>query len=482
VSGRRAKSQRAAAAADDLVIRWGPIPGTAQEAVLEDLTPEAKLLFTGGYGAGKTMTLVGKTLHLSVVNGDIPGIVLVPDYGHFEDTILEKLRSVDPSTGRRWFLEESQFDYRITRSGAHLLSWEGGGDWHVMSAVRPASIKGPERAWLTCDEPGIQTYESWRNAVNRVRHPMAKIRQSCGFGTPEGLNWLAQLFTEDHDGSYYRVFNMPTAENVELLKTQPGYMKQVLENATEQEARSYLGGEMVNLTGALAYVTFNRATHYRPDVPINPLLPLRITFDFNVDPMSCIIGQVVTGPRGKELNIIDAIITGNSWTPQVCDEIIRRYGRDGQVAGGWPGGAIVYGDATGGSRSTTSHQSNYDIIKSMLGGQFPAGFRIDESALSRVNPAERDRLNAVNTLLKNALGHVRLYIRKRPGPAMLDPCYPLVRSLEMTQIAAGTQSIHKPPGETHTHPGDALGYLVNVEFPAKMPSIISARSFGGAGL
>ena len=98
---------------------------------------------------------------------------------------------------------------------------------------------------------------------------------------------------------------------------------------------------MVNLTGALAYVTFTRATHYRPDVEVNPLLPLRITFDFNVDPMSCVVAQIVAGPRGKELNVIDAIITGNSWTPQVCDEIIRRYGRQGVApgaAGGWPGG------------------------------------------------------------------------------------------------------------------------------------------------
>jgi hypothetical protein len=467
----------------DIVIRWGPIEGTAQELVLDDLTPEAKLLFTGGYGSGKTTTQLAKTFQLSAINGDIPGIMLVPDYGHFEDTILEKIKSVDPATGRRWFVEDSQFNYRITRHGSHILEWEGGGDWHIMSAVRPNSIKGPERAWMTADEPGIATWDAWRNAVNRVRHQLAVLRQVCAFGTSEGLNWLAQLFTEAHEASYYRVYKMRTADNRELLKYQPDYMKQVLEHATEQEAKSYLDGEMVNLTGATAYSTFDRATHWRTDVPIDPHLPLRISFDFNVDPMACVIGQIVKGTRGPELNVIDAVIRGSSWTPEVCQILVERYGRDksraqfgAMGARGWPGGCIVYGDATGGSRSTTSLKSNYQLIEEILGSEFP-GFKIHPSAASRINPAVPERLNAMKAIFRNALGHVRCYVRKT-DPASLSTTYQLVRSLEMTQIAPGTMHIQKPAGETHSHASDALGYLVCAEFPVVKPSIISGASFG----
>lgn len=478
-----------------LIIRWGPIPGTAQEQVIDDTTQEAKLLFTGGYGSGKTMTLVGKGLQLSALNGpEVPGILLVPDYGHFEDTILEKIKSVDPDTGQRWFLEDSQFHYRVTRHGAHIFSWEGGGDWHIMSAIRPASIKGPERGWMIADEPGIVAYDAWRNAANRVRHAHAVCRQTAGFGTPEGMNWLASLFTETHEGSYYRIFNMHTKDNRELLKHQPNYMQQVLENATDQEARSYLGGEMVNLTGAMAYTTFNRALHWRKDVEYIPMLPLRFTFDFNVDPMSCVVGQIVAGPRGKELNVVDAIITGASWTPEICEEIIKRYGAQvldreaGRItrelvgAGGgqrgWPGGAIVYGDATGAFGSTTSKKSNYDIIRDMLTPHFPV-FAIHNTALIRMNPPERDRLNAMNAIFKDATGRVRCWIRKTE-PANVCTTQRLVRSLEMTQIAPGHTNIHKPSGETHTHPGDALGYLVNAEFPARKPDLITGSNFSNA--
>ena len=89
------------------------------------------------------------------------------------------------------------------------------------------------------------------------------------------------------------------------------------------------------------------------------------------------------------------------------------------------------------------------------------------------NPAEKERTDAVNVLLGNALGETRLFIRKRVGllGPQTDPCYPLVRSLEQTIKAPGTDAIHKPAGETHTHPSDALGYWIAAEFPVLMPII-----------
>ena len=86
--------------------------------------------------------------------------------------------------------------------------------------------------------------------------------------------------------------------------------------------------------------------------------------------------------------------------------------------------------------------------------------------------AKRARQN----LKRNARNQVRCYIRKTQ-PARLSTTYQLVRSLEMTQIAPGTQTIHKPSGETHTHPSDALGYLVAAEFPAQKPDLITHTSF-----
>jgi hypothetical protein len=473
--------------ASDIEIWWAPIPATPQEAYFDDDTPEGKILISGGYGSGKTMTLVGKALKLSAVNAPRPGIFTVPDYGHFEDTILETIKSQDPNTidsfgaGRRWFLEDEQFHYRVTRHGLHLFEWAGGGDWHVMSAKQPASIKGPNRAWGAMDEPGIQSYDAWRNTVMRIRDPMAKLRQMIGAGTPEGLGWLTDTFTEEK-GGYYRTYTMPTRANVELLKSQPDYIRQIMENASEQEIQAYVDGLMVNLTGAMAYPTFARNLHWRPGILPNPMLPLLFSFDFNVDPMSCIVAQKVAGDAGPEIHVVDAFVLNASWTPQVCEKIVEHYGRDRTHAelgfrgrNGWPGGAVVYGDATGGHRSTTSLKSNYDLIKELLGGEFPS-FKLHASVTRGTNPSEVDRLNTVNVLLKNAAGRTRLWINKTE-PAKLSRTLPLVRSFEKTQKAPGTVNIHKPSGETHTHPSDALGYLCEAELPQRRPSLITVESF-----
>jgi hypothetical protein len=373
-------------AQDDYIdIRWGPVPDTPQEGFFDDDTPDGKLMFMGGQGAGKTMSLVAKCLKLSTINDPLPGIVTCPDYDHFDSVILETLKLEDKN-GRRWFLEDHQFHY-----SGHRFEWEGGGPWLVFSAVRPNAIKGKNMAWGAMDEPGIQSFQAYRNTMGRIRHVNAVLRQFIATGTPEGLGWMSEQWGEERSALYH-VYRMDLRQNVELMREVPEYLQQVLENSTEQEAAAYIAGEMVNLSGAIVYITFNRSI-WREDVPIHPNLPLRITFDFNVDPMSCIIGQIVPGRFGNELNVIDAIIENNSWTPQVCEEIVRRYGREASSrefgfrgSRGWPGGAIVYGDATGGSRSTTSLKSNYDLIREILGGEFPS-FKIHESVTKKVNPA-----------------------------------------------------------------------------------------------
>lgn len=465
-----------------LILRWAPIPGTAQEEFFDDDTPEGKLLFTGGYGSGKTTTLVAKCLKLSAINYPLPGIFTVPDFGHVEDTIIPALTELDPSNNQPWFLDTSQFHYSLR---THVLEWEGGGAWHFQSGKYALSIKGPQRAWGAMDEPGIQSYEAWRNTVNRVRHPGARLRQMICAGTPEGLNWLADQFTQD-DRTNYKLYRMKTEQNVELLKWQPDYIKQVMENATEAELRSYLGGEIVNLVGAMAYPTFSRTIHWTEEVPgAIPDLPLRICFDFNVDPMACVIVQIVGGIYGNEVIVPDAIIKSASWTPEICEEIINRYGRSacldaGLGERGWPGGVIIYGDATGGYRSTLSLQSNYDIIKNMLAPEFPS-FSIHPSVLKKVNPPETSRVNAVNVLLKNALGHVRLHIRKT-APAQLCTTAGLVSSFERTIKAPGTNQIWKGGHDTTTHATDALGYLIATEFPVTMPRKFGTGNFGRADL
>lgn len=451
---------------DELVLRWAPIPHTAQEAFFDDDTPEANLLLTGGWGAGKTSTLVAKMLKLSAINAPLPGIWTVPDYAHIHDTILPTLESLDTETGEPWFLTSGQYHFHETR---HVLTWVGGGPILFVTAENPDSIAGPNVAFAGLDEPGSIKQKAWRNTVARVRHPGAKLRQKVAAGTPEGLNYLADLFGPEAP-SLHRVYRMATTENVELVKANPHFLDEIRANATEAELAAYLRGQFANLSGALAYPMFNAARHWREDVPApDPALPLRASFDFNVEPMSCVLAQIIPGPAGPEVQVRDAVFLFASTTEQVCIELVSRYPR-------WTAGWIVYGDATGKNRSTQSLRSNYDIIRELLGKSGRVELKVPTG-----NPHVSRRLNSVNRLLRDARDQTRLFIRKTL-PAKSCPTAPLVRSLEQTVKKPGTDDIWKKPGETVTHGGDALGYLVDYEYPAEKPSIFTAQHFAKVDL
>lgn len=95
----------------EIEIWWAPIPKTDQAKFFDDDTPDASILFQGGWGSGKTMTLTAKMLKLSAINAPLTGLWTVPDYAHIHDTILPMMEDTDPDTGKPWFLHPAQFHY-----------------------------------------------------------------------------------------------------------------------------------------------------------------------------------------------------------------------------------------------------------------------------------------------------------------------------------------------------------------------------------
>ena len=456
-------------AIEDISIWWAPIPGTPQELFFDDDTPDAALLFAGGWGAGKTMTLTAKMLKLSALNNPLPIIWIVPKYDHITRVILPQLQDVDDHSDQPWFLQPDQFVFHKTDK---ILTWDGGGPIWFVSADHPESIAGPNVAAAGVDEPGQIDQQAWKNTVARVRHARARLRQTVAAGTPEDLDWMQDLFFDPERPERYRTYRMSTRDNRELLERHPDYLAQVMENASEAEIASYVEGMQAPLTGAPAYPAFDEARHWVTDVPpADPQLPLRLSFDFNVNPMVCVIGQIAPGASGPELAIPDLIaLFGGSTVDQTCDEIISRYPS-------WSAGIVIYGDASGRNRSVTNLRGNYALIEDRLKAIVPTvhGKPLLENKVPMSNPAVASRLSAVNRLLKDATGLTRLFIRKTL-PAKRATTRALVRSLQRTRKKDGTDDLDKPAGETVTHAADALGYLVAAEFPVLKPSLRAGRA------
>lgn len=133
---------------------------------------------------------------------------------------------------------------------------------------------------------------------------------------------------------------------------------------------------------------FNFTKHVIKSYTPNPHLPLLVSFDFNVDPMTCTISQQLDI---KTVRIFDEIVIPNSSTPELCDAIISKYP-------GWVGKFEVTGDATGSNRSSFERGgvSHYLKIKDAL------EVKDYQLKLRKHNPSHLNSRILCNSVLQNA--------------------------------------------------------------------------------
>ena len=98
---------------------------------------------------------------------------------------------------------------------------------------------------------------------------------------------------------------------------------------------------------------------------------------------------------------------------------------------------------SGGNRSTNASRTDIQILESY-------GF---SNQSSRSNPPVRDRVSAVQALLENGKGEVRLSVAQK-----------CVRLIECLELQSWTEKGEPDKEGGHDHMVDALGYLVWREF------------------
>jgi hypothetical protein len=203
--------------------------------------------------------------------------------------------------------------------------------------------------------------------------------------------------------------------------------------------------------GALPCYDFAFETNVTKAVMYQPVLPLRISFDFNVEPFCATISQVV----GKHIYVFDELaIWGGINTKGACQEIISRYGKHRSEI-------IVHGDVSGTYSHTSASETDYQIILNELRRKYKyVSLEIhDSESEDRRNPSHKDRVNAVNAALKPAIGPPRLHIHPR--------CKTLIKDLQKVSWKPGTRQIDKETDKRITHASDALGYMIEILFPVK---------------
>lgn len=386
--------------------------------------------FSGPIGCGKSQALCQEAIKLSYVNPGRLGLLGAPTYPMLRDATQATLFDI---------LDANSVPYDHNKAENTLLLKDTGSRVLFRAVDEFERLRGTNLAWFGLDELTYTQEAAWLRLEGRLRDPMAS--RLCGFGvwTPKGYDWVYRKFISD-PGKDYDVVVAKPFENRFLLDKIPDFYRRLEASYDENFYKQEVLGSYLNMTGGLVYSSFSRADHIT-DLQVEPRRPLYWTLDFNVDPMSSLVAQMV----GGKVRVLAEIVLRHATTMQACQEFLQRFPNHAP-------GVVVYGDASGHQEQTTG-SSDYDMIQEYFSVHASMLLRFKTP---RANPSVRERINLTNSKLRSASGEIGLVVDSK--------CTELIKDFEQVAFKQDSNQIDKDRDRQRTHLSDALGYLLWQEF------------------
>ncbi len=290
------------------------------------------------------------------------------------------------------------------------------------------SLRGIGLDFLVMDEFADIHKQAWYEVLRPTLSDTQGHALFCG--SPRGFgNWSYELYKLGETNKDWQSFKYTTLEGEQVSKDEIEQAKEDLDLRTFQQEYE---ATFVNYSGMI-YYNFNREKNLL-DKFSKYHNTLHIGLDFNVEPMCAVVSVI----ENDSIIIIDEIQIYSSNTNEMVDEIKTRYNKK----------IIIYPDPSAKQRKTSAGgMTDLAILKN-------AGFEV---RCRNKAPLVRDRINAVNSKLKNVKGQNSLFI--------LKSCKNAIKSIERQIYKEGTHIPDKDSG--YDHMNDALGYLVEYNYPLK---------------
>ncbi|GAB4300633.1 MAG: phage terminase large subunit [Myxococcota bacterium] len=400
---------------------------------------EKEVYLIGGFGAGKTISLVMEAVRLARENHSLPGMLTEPTYQMLDDILLPALYQ---------YLERKEIKFTHIQSKHKIILEETESEIWLRSREKPLHLLGPNLAWCGSDEVTVDRSEKAHLILlSRVRHPGAKRPKIFGAGTPDGLNWFWERYIRDGTPDGVEIIKARTLDNPHLPED---YHSRLRVRYPPALVTAYLEGEFVPLTSLRVFPSFNPERHL-DNLTYNPNNELLWSHDFNVDPLCSIVAQRERGEDGRWIYLIidEIVLTGGAQTYAAAKIFTDRYGRGTKAH---RGNLILYGDASGDMRSTSGSKSDFKILCDYLSRHW--GKRVIQN-INKYNPPLRDSILALNAVFESADGDAHIKLDR-------DKTRKLQESLLRTLYEEKSQQILKDGNE---HLSDALRYLIFKEEP-----------------
>lgn len=307
------------------------------------------------------------------------------------------------------------------------------------------NLKGETLDGAVIDENGTQKKTLWTQII---RPMLTTTKGWCAFtGTPKGFNHHYDLAERAKVDKNYAFFHSPSTCNPLFGEEE---LTEARKDMSPAEFAQEIMAEFRELHDGSAYVCYGPHNERR-DSPFtsdgslfNSYLPIVVGLDFNVTPMSWMIGQ-------KSLDsfyYFDEIYLKKSHTQETCKELIARVKAMNLKA---IPNLILVGDATGKSKTANSSgNTNYSIIHEMLDA---AGITYEDQTPDS-NPLVNDRINIMNAHLMSATGEIKHWFHP-------ENCPEYRKDMQRVAWKAGAKfTLDKTSDADRTHASDAGGYPI----------------------
>ncbi len=365
---------------------------------------------------------------------------LAPTREMAKDIMWDALKQAVDPTWMVGFPMETELSIRLVT----------GSSIRLFGADEPDRLRGRAVAGAVCDEFADMKPVVWTEVL---RPALADTGGWAVFpGTPKSFNHFYELYQlgQDPKRTDYASWQYRTIDNTAV----PGLVAEAAQAKADSDPRTFRQEWEASFEAMAgrAYYAFDRK-HDVGSVELERGMPVAVSFDFNLNPATAIIGQ----PLGQHCRVWREVwVTGAGGEATRASALAVKQ-RLHDV--GWSGEIRIYGDPAGKAGKTTG-PSDHAVIREL----FPRATWCIPSAAPHV----RDRVAALNTRCQTMDGKRHLTI---------DPsCTRLIADLEQV-IFKDNGELDKTSNPLLTHISDAAGYWIHAVWPVQKPRVVVGEAY-----
>jgi hypothetical protein len=315
-----------------------------------------------------------------------------------------------------------------------------------------ASLGSLEVTDAFIDEAAETTEKAFNIIYSRIRYKLINDKPVILLGSNPANNWLKTSFVMDANNqpitlpehrAYVRarVDDNPDKERVKIYKS-------TLEKLPLYDRLRLLDGDWsVNENDSPFFYEYNSDRHIGA-IEINKFEPLWLSFDFNIDPTTCVIGQKIDG-MGVYVHQCVQLKGGTAY---LCEQL--------EWVKSHPGGIIVTGDHSGNTGNTAA-----GLVE---GGNFNTDFNIIKEyfELTNYDFVNTRKANPRHDFSRRLCNFVFKNVELKINPS----CNVLLTDIQIAQVTPQNK-LRKDRETFKMDACDAFRYLINAWFPAGFDSV-----------